>query len=256
MKLGITLYNFHSIIDSFEDLDSVLAKLSEIGVEVVQVSGIGKLDNYEVAKYCKKHNMEVCLTHVPLERILEDTDALIQEHKALGCNTIGLGWSPEKYRSVEGMKQYIADFTPAAQKIKDAGMQFAYHNHHFELERYEGRTQLDIMIEDTDPDLFHFILDTHWLQTGGVYPPDYIRKVKGRMKVCHFKDFKIVNAERQFAEIGTGNLDFDACYNACIESGVEYIIIEQDSCDIDLFESAKISFNNLKEIAQRNSKSY
>ncbi len=105
MKLGITLYNFHSIIDSFEDLDSVLAKLSEIGVEVVQVSGIGKLDNYEVAKYCKKHNMEVCLTHVPLERILEDTDALIQEHKALGCNTIGLGWSPEKYRSVEGSRE-------------------------------------------------------------------------------------------------------------------------------------------------------
>ena len=59
MKLGITLYNFHSIIDTFEDLDLVLTKLSEMGVGVVQVSGIGKLDNYKVAEYCKKHNMEV-----------------------------------------------------------------------------------------------------------------------------------------------------------------------------------------------------
>lgn len=253
MKLGITLYNFHSIIDTFEDLDLVLAKLSEIGVGVVQVSGIGKLNNYKVAEYCKKHNMEVCLTHVPMERILEDTDALIDEHRALGCKNIGLGWSPEKYRSVEGMKQYIADFTPAAQKIKDAGMQYAYHNHDFELERYDGRTQLDIMIEDTDPDLFNFILDTHWLQAGGVYPPDYIRKVKGRMKVCHFKDYKIENGQRKYAEIGTGNLNLDECYRACAESGVEYIIIEQDSCDIDLFESARISFENLKKIADRNS---
>ena len=253
MKLGITLYNFHSIIDTFEDLDNVLNRLSKLGVSVVQVSGIGKLDNYKVAEYCKKYNMEVCLTHVPMDRILNDTDELIQENKALGCNTIGLGWSPEEYRSVEGMKKYIADFTPAAQKIKDAGMQYAYHNHHFELERYDGRTQLDIMIEDTDPDLFNFILDTHWLQTGGVYPPDYIRKVKGRMKVCHFKDYKIVNGERMYAEIGTGNIDLDECYRACVESGVEYIIIEQDSTDMDLFESAEISFRNLNEIARRNS---
>lgn len=253
MKLGITLFNFHSIIDTFEDLDMVLGKLSKMGVEVVQVSGIGKLDNYKVAEYCKKHNMEVCLTHVPMERILNDTDALIDEHRALGCGTIGLGWSPEEYRSVEGMKKYIADFTPAAKKIKDAGFVYAYHNHHFELEKYDGRTQLEIMIEDTDPELFNFILDTHWLQTGGVYPPDYIRKVKGRMKVCHFKDYKIVDGERKFAEVGTGNLDLDECYRACVESGVEYIIIEQDSCDIDLFESAKISFENLKKIAARNS---
>lgn len=253
MKLGITLYNFHSIIDTFEDLDNVLNRLSKLGVSVVQVSGIGKLDNYKVAEYCKKYNMEVCLTHVPMDRILNDTDALIREHKALGCNTIGLGWSPEEYRSVEGMKKYIADFTPAAQKIKDAGMQYAYHNHHFEFERYDGRTQLDIMIEDTDPDLFNFILDTHWLQTGGVYPPDYIRKVKGRMRVCHFKDYKIVNGERMYAEIGTGNIDLDECYRACVESGVEYIIIEQDSTDMDLFESAEISFRNLNEIARRNS---
>ncbi len=253
MKLGITLFNFHSIIDTFDDLDNVLSKLSDMGIEVVQVSGIGKLDNYKVAEYCKKYNMEVCLTHVPMDRILGDTEALIEEHKALGCKTIGLGWSPKEYRSVEGMKKYIADFTPAAKMIKEAGMQYAYHNHHFELERYDGRTQLDIMIEDTDPELFNFILDTHWLQTGGVYPPDYIRKVKGRMKVCHFKDYKIENEERKYAEIGTGNLDLDECYRACKESGVEYIIIEQDSCDMDLFESAKISFENLRKIAERNS---
>ncbi len=253
MKLGITLYNFHNVIDSFEDLDIVLSKLKKIGIEVIQVSGVGNLDNYKIAEYCKKYDMEVCLTHNPIDRILNDTDALIDEHKALGCNTIGLGWSPEEYRSEEGMKKYIADFTPVAKKIKAAGMQYAYHNHSFEFERFGERTMMDIMIEDTDADLFNFILDTHWLQTGGVNPPDYIRKVAGRMKVCHFKDYKIVNNERKFAEVGTGNLNLDECYKACVESGVEYIIIEQDVCDIDLFESAEISFNNLKKIAERNS---
>ena len=41
MKLGFTLYNFHSVIDSLEDLDNVLAKLENMGVNTVQESGIG-----------------------------------------------------------------------------------------------------------------------------------------------------------------------------------------------------------------------
>jgi sugar phosphate isomerase/epimerase len=72
------------------------------------------------------------------------------------------------------------------------------------------------------------------------------------MSVCHFKDYKIVNNERKFAEVGTGNLDLDECYRKCAETGVEYIIIEQDETDIDIFESTKISVKNLKEIAARN----
>ena len=142
--------------------------------------------------------------------------------------------------------------TKSAKKIKDAGMQFAYHNHSFEFEKYNGRRGMDILIEDSDKDLFNFIIDTHWVHTGGCNPVEYINKVAGRMKVCHFKDYKIVSNERKFAEIGTGNLDLDACYRACRNTGVEYIIIEQDSTDIDIFESTEISFKNLKEIAARN----
>ena len=79
MKLGFTLYNFHSVIDSLEDLDNVLAKLENMGVDTVQVSGIGYLNNYDVAKLCKKHGMEVCLTHLSFDRIVNDTDAVIEE---------------------------------------------------------------------------------------------------------------------------------------------------------------------------------
>ena len=88
MKLGFTLYNFHSVIDSLEDLDNVLAKLENMGVDTVQVSGIGYLNNYDVAKLCKKHGMKVCLTHLSFDRIVNDTDAVTEEHKALGCKVI------------------------------------------------------------------------------------------------------------------------------------------------------------------------
>ncbi len=253
MKFGVTLFNFHREIKTLEDLDKVLAFLKDLGVNTVQVSGIGHLAYKDVAVYCKKYDLEVCLTHNAPERVLNDTDALIEEHKILGCKNIGIGYIGEDYRGTEGYKRFIEEFSVPAQKILDAGMKFNYHNHAFEFEKYDGRLGMDIMIEDSEKDLLNFVIDTHWVQTGGCNPAKYIEKVAGRMSVCHFKDFKIVDNERKFAEIGTGNLDLDECYRLCVKTGVEYIIIEQDSTDIDIFESTKISVNNLKEIMARNS---
>ncbi|MBP9988232.1 MAG: sugar phosphate isomerase/epimerase [Ruminococcus sp.] len=256
MKLGFTLYNFNKIIETLDDLDMVLSKLEAMGVNLVQVSGIGQLSNYDIAELCKKHNMEVCVTHTPLDRIINETDEVIKEHKALGCDTIGVGWVDFKYHSAQGVQDFTKTMTPVCEKIKAAGMKFAYHNHQFEFERYEnGKTFMDSLIE-ADPELFNFILDIHWLQTGGVNPAEYIRKVQGRMKVCHFKDYRIINVddnyEPDFAEIGTGNINLDECYRACKETGVECIIIEQDRTKLDLFESAEISWKNLNKIAERN----
>lgn len=257
MKLGFTLYNFHSVIDSLEDLDNVLAKLEDMGVDTVQVSGIGFLNNYDVAKLCKKHGMEVCLNHLSFDRIVNDTDAVIEEHKALGCKNVGIGWIEEKYRGEDGVKKLVEELTPAVEKLHAAGMKFAYHNHHFEFMRYpNGKTGYQ-MLTELDPELISFIFDIHWAQTGGVDPASYIRKLGKRISVCHFKDYRIVkdaegNFVRDFAEIGTGNLDLDECYRACRDSGIEYIIIEQDSTPLDVFESARISWENLKKIAERN----
>ena len=55
-----------------------------------------------------------------------------------------------------------------------------------------------------------------------------------------------------FAEIGTGNLNLDDIYRACKDSNVQYIVIEQDTCEIDPRESMAISYKNLCRIADNN----
>ena len=87
-------------------------------------------------------------------------------------------------------------------------------------------------------------MDTYWVQYGGGDPADFIKRLSGRMKVCHFKDYKIAGDKPTFAEIGTGNLNLDAIYNTCKRTGVKYIVIEQDVCEIDPRESMAISFRS------------
>ena len=179
-----------------------------------------------------------------------DLDALIEEHRMLHCDTIGLGMIPQEYRgSASGLQAFLKDIAPIASEIKAAGLQFAYHNHNVEFEKWDGVLPMDVLIGETDPETFHFILDTYWLQMGGVSPAAYIRKVKDRMKVCHFKDFAVENWTPTIAEIGVGNIDFKECFRACEDANVQYIVIEQDTCPRDPFDCLANSFRNLKAIA-------
>ncbi len=253
IKLGAQLFTLRDYIQNYEDTEKTFEFLQNEGISVAQISAIGPIEPEKVAELVDRFNLDICVTHKPIDRMINDLDALIEEHKMIHCPSIGIGAMPEQYReSVESVTEFIRITTEIGKRMKDKGIQLAYHNHAFEFERLSnGRRIIDMLVEDTEPDLFHFILDTHWLQTGGVNPPDFIRSIGNRMEVCHFKDYKIVNNERKFAEIGTGNLNLDECFRACQDIGTGYIVIEQDLCDIDPRESMAISYKNLCEIAAR-----
>ena len=91
-------------------------------------------------------------------------------------------------------------------------------------------------------------------QSAGLNPPDVIRRVKGRMSIVHYKDYKIIGGAVQvedvvkmFGEVGEGNLDWPAIVQASRDIGVEYAIVEQDICPGDPFDSLKKSWDNLEK---------
>ncbi|MBQ7064880.1 MAG: sugar phosphate isomerase/epimerase [Firmicutes bacterium] len=251
MTLGAQLYTVRAFTKTPEMIESTLRKIKDMGFRTIQISGFGPMDPQKLADLVHELDLYVCVTHTPFARLQNDLPAVIREHRLLGCDTIGLGSMPGDYREdADGVDRFLADITPIAHAIKEEGLQFAYHNHNFEFERAaDGRLKIDHLFDDTDPGEFHFILDTYWLQMGGVSPSGYIRRAAGRMKVCHFKDFAVTGYTPHFAEVGNGNLDLHECYRACREAGVKDIVIEQDTCPGDPFDSLAVSFKNLKQIA-------
>ena len=196
MKLGAQLYTIRQFTKTPEDIEKSLRKIKAQGFDVIQISGFGPMDPHKLGDLVHELEFDVCVTHNPYDRFVNDLDNLIEEHRLLGCDTIGLGSMPAQFRTgKEGAEAFIKEFNEISKKIADAGMKFGYHNHDFEFERVDGRLIMDMLIEDTVPE-FGFILDTFWLQSGGVSPMDYIKRVDGRMKVCHFKDMKIVRDEK------------------------------------------------------------
>ena len=126
-------------------------------------------------------------------------------------------------------------------------MIFAYHNHAFEFEKIDGKYVFDIINEKMSGDNFKFILDVYWLSYAGINPAKFIKKYKGKIACVHFKDLKIREKQPCIAEVGYGNIDWDDVISACMESDVEYALVEQDRCDGDPFDSLKMSYDFLKE---------
>jgi sugar phosphate isomerase/epimerase len=244
--IAAQLYTVRNYIKTEPDIENTLKKVKEIGYNAVQVSGMGPIEPERLKSICDKLDLAICCTHIPYGRLKNDTEAVIREHKLWNCEYIGLGSMPNEYRgSREGFLAFVKESSEIAKRIQDAGLQFAYHNHNFEFEKFDGITGMEILLNETDPKAFGFIIDTYWVQAGGANPVEWIRKVAGRMGVVHLKDMAIINSQQAFAEIGQGNLDWASIIKECRDTGVNWYAVEQDICLRDPFESLKISLEYL-----------
>ncbi|MEK5237145.1 sugar phosphate isomerase/epimerase [Paenibacillus sp. FSL L8-0470] len=245
--IAAQMYTLRDFTKTAEDLRAAFQKLKVMGYQAVQISGIGPIDPQLVKQYADEAGLTICATHVPWNRLVNDLDALAAEHKLWNCKYIGLGGLPGEYQSSqEGYRTFAKLASGIARTLKEEhGLQFVYHNHDFEFERVDGVTGMEVLLQESDPEVFGFELDMYWVQAGGANPVDWVHKVKGRMQVMHLKDMAIISRGQVFAEIGEGNMNYEAIIEAGRETGVEWFVVEQDVCRRDPFESLEISLKYL-----------
>lgn len=246
-KIAVTLFNLREYCKTYEDLDSTLGKVKDIGYEAVQVSGV-QLPPEQVKELLDKYGLYVCATHEGLPACRENIDKIIAKLKLYECNFTAIGSAGSDYFSAEGLDELCPMLEDIGAKFKAEGIKFGFHNHHREFFKPTDKTWLDELYDRTDPEKLYAEIDVHWVTRGGGNPEAWIRKVAGRMPVVHFKDFVIVDNEPVFCEIGEGNLDWPGIIKACEDTGVRWYSIEQDRefGDRNIFDSIKISFDNLK----------
>lgn len=251
-KLGIQLYTLRDFCQNAEDFDDILSYLENLGVKDVQISAIGPIEPEIQRDILTKHNTAVCVTHKSFDRFINDTDNLIEEHKIIDCYALGLGGASEKQRGTkEAVDKFIEEISSITDKLKANGMTFNYHNHDFEFQIMDnGQAMIDYLIENTDPEVFHFIPDVAWIHYAGADPVEYLNKMKGRVKVCHFKDYNVTDGTIKFCTLGEGKVDLKACYDACKELGIPYIMYEQDRdwIDDDAKKATKLSWEYMQSL--------
>ena len=244
--IAAQLYTVRDFTQTPDGVVETLKKVAAAGYEAVQLSALAPMDPRELRNICDGEGLAICSTHIDYGQMRDEPEKVIEEHHILGCKYPAIGGMPSEYRNAQDFVGFAKDASEVVARLAEAGLIFGYHNHNWELEKFGGRTVLQIFFEESDPRYFTFELDTYWVQAGGGSPVDWINKLKGRMPLLHLKDMTMRGGQQIMAEIGEGNLDWPGILAAAKDAGVVWYIVEQDTCERDPFESLKISLENLK----------
>ena len=132
MQAGLNLYSIRNYLDTEEHFLEAALALKEMGYSYIQYSG-GAFDADRIARVSAQSGLPVVLTHVPMDRIVNDTQALMEEHAKFGCKNIGLGaMPPDAIADESRCKQMIEQLNKAGEVMQQNGFSFFYHHHHFE----------------------------------------------------------------------------------------------------------------------------
>lgn len=249
-QVAAQLYTVRDYLKTPREIAASLRKVRGIGYEAVEISGMGPIDDGELARMLKTEGLTCCATHEPEELLFGNPSRVIERLKTLGCRITTYPWpgTNPPFNTIYKVRDFAKKLNTVGQEFRKAGITFCYHNHHMEFRRVAGKTVLGILYAETDARFVRAELDTYWVQFGGGNPADWCRRMKDRLVILHMKDYAInTKNEVVFAEVGSGNLNWAAIVPAAEESGCRWFVPEQDVCSHDPFESLKQSFQFIRQ---------
>ena len=162
----------------------------------------------------------------PADDMMRYVDQCIKGAYALNQRYITWPWLDPAFRTLEHFRQLTGKLNSIGERVKKAGLGFAYHNHDFEFTDYDGQNGYDIIMAQTDPSLVKLQMDLYWvMHSSKLSPSELINKQPGRFVMWHIKDMD--KKTRDYSELGNGSIDFSVILPAASKAGLQYYYIEQ-----------------------------
>jgi sugar phosphate isomerase/epimerase len=239
---GIQLYTVDKELKA--DVEGTLKKVREIGYGEVETAGLGGYPPQRFRTALANAGLKCRSSH--FFNIGRDAPNQIFET----ANTLGVHYivssgisrftdkpagTVMKADDYKAMAEFCNDI---GKQAKQAGLQFAYHNHNFEFRDLgQGKVGYDVLIEHTDADLVKLELDCGWMVAAGHSPVQYFQRYPNRYRMVHIKDFvKPAHPSTSLAPqdvpqgtvLGTGYIDYLPILKAARAAGVEHFYVEQE----------------------------
>ena len=231
-KIGLQMYSLRSYTG--KDLIGCLKDVAAIGVKGIEFSGYFDHSAAELKQVLADLGLQPAGSHIGWD-LLETPDKAartIEYSAALGePYIICPGLPKEMWQSRSAWLETAERFNRVGEQIAKAGLKFAYHNHSFEFETYDGEFGLDILFDHVDPRYVRMELDTCWCDvTCRVRSVDYMKKRAAHLELLHIKEITAIG-DPTAKPIGKGVMDFPAICALGRELGVTWYTIEHEAED-------------------------
>jgi sugar phosphate isomerase/epimerase len=240
-KIGVQLYTVRTDLE--KDFDGTLAKIAAIGYKEVEFAGYFKHTPQEVRDTVTRHGLTAPSAHVDYGSLGPDKfPQVIDTARTIGHQFIVCPFLDEGLRKEPDAWKKIAEtFNRAGEQSKKAGIQFAYHNHHFEFVPVDGKLPYDVLLESCDPNLVKMEMDLCWITVAGKDPLEYFQRYPGRFPLVHVKGFRgkppaeggatpFERAMPNITDVGTSgdSIDWKRIFAKSDEAGIKHYFVEHD----------------------------
>jgi sugar phosphate isomerase/epimerase len=250
-RIAAQMYSVRDYCNDAHEIAETLQKVRALGFKAVEMSSVGPLPPHELARVLDGEGLVCSATHEDSEELLSDPEAVIERMGILRCASAVYPYPKDQdFSTLEGVRRLIKALSRTGKLLRKAGITFSYHNHNMEFHKVNGKTVLEYILAETDPEDLEIELDTYWVQAGGGDPISWISSVKGRTSLLHMKDFGVdARGKATFEELGQGTLAWEKILAAAKRAGCQWYVIEQDGDweNGDPFQSLKMSLAFLKK---------
>ena len=255
-KIGLQLYTLRNQVA--EDLEGTLKHVADSGYDYLELFGYGDRSYFgkpavDFYSLVKANGLEIRSSHhltglanMPAQGTLTNGwEQAVEDAASAGQKFMVCAWlHPDERKTIDDYKRLTDLLNKAGETAKSSGIQFCYHNHDFEFQELDGEIPMYTMLDNADPELVKVELDLYWITKAGLDPVEFFNKYPGRTALWHVKDMKD-SPEREFAEVGTGTIDFKRIFDNAELSGMQSFFVEQDQ-SADPKASIQTSIKNLK----------
>ena len=250
-SIGLQLYTLRDIMRV--SVPATLKLVADVGYNELEFAGYFDNSPQEIKKILDNEGLTAPSAHIMLDTFTNNLTRVIDDALLLGHKYLVVPWLSEEQRGV-GIAPYQAlseQLNKIGEACNKAGITLAYHNHDFEFEVRDGKTPYDVLLTQTDPNLVAMEIDLYWVIKAGRNPIEYFEQYPGRFKLWHVKD---MDNDGNFADVGTGTIDFNAIFANSKLAGVEHKFVERDQTNdriatIEQGYKALSKLNNMHQIS-------
>jgi sugar phosphate isomerase/epimerase len=253
MAYGVQLYMVRR--EAVKDLAGILKTIREIGYSQIEL--------YPIAYTHPPAELRQIVADSGLSAVSGHFDYVGFESKIDYGRQLGLTYMVcpmlphDQWMSTAGFAKAAEDFSRWGAAVRDAGMEFVFHNHCYEFKPQEGGvTGWETLMQQTDAKLVKLEFDLYWLTQAGQDPVKMLAKYADRARLIHLKDrqagaptgFVLDASAEHFTELGKGSIAWPALIEQAKRQGIRYAFLDQDETAGPVVDSMTASFAYLKGI--------
>jgi sugar phosphate isomerase/epimerase len=250
--VGVQLYTVRDQAE--KDLNAVLAHISMIGYKEVETYwNVYTHPAKKLQSMIVDNGMSVPSGHFDYDGL----ESKLDYAKELGVQYVVCPMLPkDMWTSADGFKKAAAQFDKWGEQVNKMGMQFGFHNHNYEFQKFGNTTGFDILTQNTDAKLVCLEMDCYWITQAGQDPVAMLKKFGSRIQLLHLKDrqpgfptTQMLGPDAEhITEVGSGTIDWKAVIETGQQTGVKHFFVERDNGSTPPFESLRISYNYLSKL--------